>query len=297
MKQKQNILAEKLADLQETMERENIKLSPEMSAYLKKHVEPVQGKLLRGEPVYPKDMEFIEEVKTWLENEKFIQKDMTKSYDEMADTLDNYGYADKRPDKETVLKAIRDLGPEMIERIRKFNRPTIIMTPKGDLASKIQKLDANKKYTDANGQQDETDFQEPPSDALWGPNTTNFSVSIVDGVPEMPKLPADKVDLTNNKKHKYLCEEYKKLGIKMISAREYAMLAQKSLRAYEKGGQNKDEIIDKNNYTYLNADHLTNLKKVPYARWFSVIRGFDFRWDGPAFRDDLAHGRPSVLVL
>ena len=185
------------------------------------------------------------------------------------------------------------LGPEMLKNISKFNRPTILMTPKGDLASKIQKLDANKKYTNQN----ETYFKESPSDELWGPNTTKFSVSIVDGAPEMPRLPADKVGLDNEHKHKYLTEEYKKLGMKMISAQQYAMLAQKSLRSYEKGTQEEDEIIDKKTLTYLNAEHLTDLQKVPYANWFSGVRKFFFRWYGPDIQVDRFRGRPSVQVL
>ncbi len=67
-------LADQLADLQETMQREKVELTPEVEAYLKENVEKIQGKLMNGEPVYPRDMKFIEEIKVWIENEIMIRK-------------------------------------------------------------------------------------------------------------------------------------------------------------------------------------------------------------------------------
>ncbi len=63
----QTQLSDQLADLQETMQREKVELTPEVEAYLKESVEKVQGKLINGEPVYPKDMEFIEWFKIWID--------------------------------------------------------------------------------------------------------------------------------------------------------------------------------------------------------------------------------------
>jgi len=222
---------------------------------------------------------------------------LQKSYDEMVDTLVNFGYIDKVPHKKipskrNVMRAILNLGPEMLKNIGKFNRPTIIMTPQVDLTAMKEKLDQNKKFPN----QGNTYFEEPPNDPLWGATPTKFSVSIVAGAPEMPQLPADKVDLKNEEKHKYLTEEYNKLGMRMITAHEYAMLAQKSLRSYEQS-QKADEIIDQNTATYLNAEHLTDLQKVPYAYWDSGYREFYFDWFSPDPQIDSCRGRPSVQVL
>jgi len=290
-------LKDQLADLTETMQRENINFSPEMQKYFDGTLAVLTDKMAKGEmPTRNELDEFIGKIKEWIENEKFIQIDMSKSYDEMADTLDNYGYIDKRPDKVSVLKAIRDLGPEMLERIRKFKRPTILITPAGDLASKIQKLDANKKYKNKSGKQENTYFNKSVNDYLWGSAPTKLTVTIVDGAPEMQQLPADKVKLNNEQKHTYLAKEYNKLGMRMITAQEYAMLAQKSLRSYEQT-KNPDEIIDQQTITILNADHLTDLNQVLCVYWLSSFRLFRFDWGRPDAQDGTFRGRPSVQVL
>jgi len=64
--QSQQEITAQLADLTEQMQREQVKLTPEISAYLKEKVEAVQNKLLNGKPIYPKDMEFVGKIKLWL---------------------------------------------------------------------------------------------------------------------------------------------------------------------------------------------------------------------------------------
>jgi len=171
--QEQNpTIHDRLADLTGTMQREKIEFSPEMKKYFDERLAQFTEQMTKGKMPIKKELdEFIEKLKNWMKmSKKFREKypsieamdarslelitkmKLEENYDEMTDTLQNYGYTDKIPDWQTVMKAIMNLGPEMLKRIKKFNRPTILMTPKGDLASKIQKLDSNKKYKDENGE-------------------------------------------------------------------------------------------------------------------------------------------------
>jgi hypothetical protein len=313
-----------LQEMQTEMAKEKIELSPEMKKYLAENLEKIHAKLKKGEPIYQKDLEFIEDIKFWLSmpkgfrqkfpsmeavkgagiNKEIIEtmKKLDKDYDAMIDTLDNFGYMDKVPDKETVMQAICDLGIEMIEKIGKFGKPTLLITPAVDLEFMRKKIDGNKKCANAAGAQGETFFQEPPANPLWGPKPANLKVTIVDGMPKMPQLPPNVVQMDWGHRHKYLTDEYKKQKMKMISSYEYAMLVQRSLRSFEKvkNDPNKnaeDEIIDKNIYTVFNGDHLTDLQKVPYGNFNSVFLEFNFRWDYPNDRDAFLRSRPSVQVF
>ena len=244
---------------------------------------------LPGGPMSPEQAELVEHLST-------------NGYNEMVDTLQNYGYSDQIPGKARVMTAINNLGPEMLARICKFGRPTLLMTPVGDLASKTGRIDGNKKYANAGGPQGQTYFGEAAGSPLWGPPPTKFKITIVDGMPEMPQLSEEVVKMDWKHRHKHLTQEYAEKGMKMITSYEYAMLASKSLRSYEKakshGSPNpEDEIIDKNTYTVFNSEHLTELKKVPCGVWASGLRGFAFAGDGPDFQRDRLRSRPSVQVL
>jgi len=307
-------LKDQLAEITETMQREKIEFTPEMKVYFDETLARFTEGMTRGEMPVKKDLdEFVNKLKQWIKMSKeyrerypsieamdsrsvelITEMKLEKSYDEMVDTLQNYGYTDKIPEKESIMGAIINLGPSMLEKIKNFNRPTILITPKGDLASKIQKLDSNKKYLN----QGDTYFANPSTDTLWGPTSLKHIVTIVDGSPEMPKLLTDNDNhyLKIEEKHQYLTDEYKNQGMKMISAQEYAMLAQKSLRSYELS-KNSDEIIDQNQAINLNAEHLTDLQKVPYVKWFSDDRRFHFDWDPPAAQIVHFRGRPSVQVI
>jgi len=236
------------------------------------------------------------------EQREKLMINLEKSYDEMKDTLDNYGWTDKIPDKKTVMAAIAKLKPDVLKNIGKFGKPTLLMTPAGDLAYKKAKIDGKKKYSNAQGQQSDTYFDPLPADALWGPPPAKFKVTIVDGAAEMPQLPDDIVQTDWEHRHRWLTEEYKKKGMKMITGHEYAMLAQKSLHSYElaktvPGKNPEDEIIDKNTVTTFNGEHLTDLQKVPYGYWLSVFREFHFDWFNPGTTYGYLRSRPSVQVL
>jgi hypothetical protein len=231
-------------------------------------------------------------------------KQMDQSYDEMIDTLKDYKYPmDKVPDKKTVQKAIIKLGPEMLKKIKKFGKPTLLITPAVDLEFMKNKIDENKKYANANGElQNDTYFDPAPNNALWGLKPGKLKVTIVDGISEMPQLPANVVQMDWEHRHKYLTDEYKKQKMEMISSYEYAMLAQRSLKSFEKAKNDpnrtpEDEIIDKNTFTVFNGGHLTDLQKVPSGNFDSVGRLFRFSWSFPRIQPAYLRSRPSVQVL
>ena len=293
-------LKDQLADLTETMQRENIKLSPEMQKYFDETLAGIKDKMAKGKMPTRKELhEFIDKIKLWIEAEGLIKQFLDKSYDEMVDTLDNYGFTDKIPEKEIVMKAMRDLDPVMIENIKKIKRPTILMTPPGDIGSKTQKFNANKKYVSGtNQQQKNLFFQESIPSSLWRNTTVKFLVSIVDGEPEMPQLPTNISNSTAEEKYNYFLEKFNKQKMQMISTQEYLMLAMKSLREYEKGNYDNNLIIDSDVKIFLNSDHLTDFQQMPIAGWSSGDRRFNFLRKHPMVRSgDDTRARPSLKIL
>jgi hypothetical protein len=314
-----------LQEMQAEMAKEKIELSPEMKKYLAENLGAVQDKLANREPIFQKDLEFVGDIRLWLSmpkvlrekypsiealklagiNKEIVQtmKKLDISYDEMIDTLDDNGYTDKVPNKETVMDAVFNLGIEMIKKIGKFGKPTLLVTPAVNLKFMKNKIDVNKKYANANGKlQNDTFFDPAPNDALWGPKQRKLKVTIVDGMPAMPQLPVNVVQMDWEHKHKYLTDEYKKQGMKMITSYEYAMLAQRSLRSFQKAKNDpnknpEDEIIDKNTITTFNGEHLMDLKEVPYGHFNPDTCRFSFFWYDSDLQDNDLRSRPSVQVM
>jgi len=286
-------LKDQLAEITETMQRERVEFSPEIQKYFDEEMARFTELMANGQMPIKKDLdEFIGKIKLYVENEKFIQRDMSKSYDEMVYTLNSYGYKDKRPDKETVLNAIRELGPEMIQNIRGFIWPKIIMTPKVTLASMKAKIDNNKKFPD----QKDVFFQETPLSELWGNQPDAFTVSVVEGAITLPQLPSDIRNLTLGEKYQYLYEDYKKRGMKMISTREYMMLLQQFLPTY-RFSKNKINVLDFYDATILNCDHLKEIEMIPYGFWHPEDEKYKLLRDPPQTQEESFNSRPSVKVM
>ena len=57
---------DQLIEIQETVKREKVKLTPEVEAYIRQHIYAIQDKLAEGKPIFKKDMEFIELSKMWI---------------------------------------------------------------------------------------------------------------------------------------------------------------------------------------------------------------------------------------
>ena len=303
-------LTAQLTEITETMQRERIEFTPEIQSFFEEELAKLNDKLAKGEPVYRKDLDFIEKLKQWIKMPKELREKyssieamqagsielatemlLAKSYDEMADTLRDFEYTDKIPAKQKVMEAIYNLGPEMLKKISEFKLPTIIMTPPVKLNKMKKYLDKNKKYPD----QKDTHFGLPPDDPLWGATPTRFSVSIVDGAPKINQLPGSNYI---GEYYDFLAEEYKKNGFRMITASEYMMLAQKSLRSYEHK-HNPDEIIDKTLFTTLelSKNKISELEQIPVASWSNSLHRFEFTWAQPDNEINTLSGRPSIQIM
>jgi hypothetical protein len=73
---------EQLADLNQTLEKEKVQLTPEVEEYVRNHVRTVQDKLQAGQDVYERDLEFIPKVKMWVRMPKYL-REKYKSIDEL----------------------------------------------------------------------------------------------------------------------------------------------------------------------------------------------------------------------
>jgi len=83
---------EQLADLNETLKKEKVKLTPEVERYVTDHVRAVQDKLQAGEEVYEEDLAFVEEVKVWasMSEERRVQ------YPDIRELLKTKEYAEAK---------------------------------------------------------------------------------------------------------------------------------------------------------------------------------------------------------
>jgi len=250
--------------------------------------------------IWKKMPEDIRNKFTFIEGEQaksyklLLKSKLNESYEEMTDTLEKNGY-DKTtfPKKEVVLKGILALGPEILESISEFKKPTLLITPAENFKTRVEKLDA--KY---GNKDDKTKYDEPVDDKLWGPKSTaNFTVSIVDGAPDMAVLTDPDPNSINEVKYKSLEKKYKKSKMKHISTAEYAMLALKSLRDFATT-TDPDTLIDTKQMTLLNRDHLSekDSEKIPYAH-YTAEKIFAFKKDYSNGKDKKLCGRPSVEVM
>jgi hypothetical protein len=74
---------EQLADLNQTLEKEKVQLTPEVEEYVREHIRAVQDKLQAGEDVYESDLEFIPKVKMWVS----MSKELREKYPNIREML------------------------------------------------------------------------------------------------------------------------------------------------------------------------------------------------------------------
>jgi len=66
----QHEITAQLADLNETMQREKVELTPEVKRYFNENLARLTDKLAKNEHVYINDLEFIENIKKWIKMSK-----------------------------------------------------------------------------------------------------------------------------------------------------------------------------------------------------------------------------------
>ena len=80
---KPEVAQEQLDELNRTLEKEKVDVTPEVEEYTRSHVRAVQDKLQAGQDVYESDLEFIPKVKMWVLMPK-EWRDKYKSVEEMV---------------------------------------------------------------------------------------------------------------------------------------------------------------------------------------------------------------------
>jgi len=79
------VAQEQLDDLNRTLEKEKVDVTPEVEEYTRSHVRAVQDKLQAGEDVYESDLAFIEKVKLWV----MIPKEWREKYPNIEEMSKN----------------------------------------------------------------------------------------------------------------------------------------------------------------------------------------------------------------
>jgi len=75
---------EQLADLNQTLEKEKVQLTPEVEEYMRNHIRVIQDKLQAGQDVRENDLEFIPKVKLWV----MMPKEWREKYRNVEDVED-----------------------------------------------------------------------------------------------------------------------------------------------------------------------------------------------------------------
>ena len=229
---------------------------------------------------------------------------LQQSYDEMIETMKVFELTTSAvPSKEQVITKIRALSPELIAEIAKFKKPTLLINPAIPRVKKIEAINKHKLYP----KQNDTYCEPGPDDALWGPEITKSTITIVDGALSMPVHPEVDQGLKIVDKAKKYQEIFTGKGMKMISADEYLMLQMMSLHYYKKRtdqglsheGSVKQMVenwadSDHQTVTLLNIDHLKDLSRVPRG-YFHDVR-VNLYWYNPGFVHDNYRSRPSVWI-
>jgi hypothetical protein len=91
---KSQVAQEQLDELNQTLEKEKVQLTPEIEKYVREHVRAVQDKLQAGQDVYENELEFIPIVKMWVKMPK-EWREKYKSVEEMEES-NEYNEAKKR---------------------------------------------------------------------------------------------------------------------------------------------------------------------------------------------------------
>ena len=265
--------------------------------------QPAPQPLPPPSPVPPQDLA----VPTSPKESPDLMRALEASYEEIKETLKTFNITPKTlPTIGQIMPTVWALGPEKLAEIAQFNKPTLLITPGIKRDNKIKAINSHKLYKD----QVDTYCDPSPADALWGPEKTKLTVSIVDGALSMPIHSQVPQDLKVIEKVKKYQEIYTAKGMKMISADEYLTLQMLSLHRYKQlisQGIPHEEALktmvenwadeEHKTVTLFNVDHisdLTSLSRVPYG-YFDLAQ-VSLYWNNPDFVDDDFRSRPSVWI-
>ncbi len=237
----------------------------------------------------------------FLNDEKL--KEMVMGYPESIITAKEIDpKAEIKPVKE-VLARIKNLGPDILREIAKFQRPTLLVTPKNSFLEKKENMDHHKRYVDekGKGQADTWHMEKEDSPYLEVSTSDSTLISIVEGAARLKHRP-DIIPCESQleERKKAFINHYIEKKILLISVHEYAVLMQRSLREYRRHGNDKGKILDyfeneKDTVTCLGDRHLKKTTRIPVA--FFAARKVSFSAYGPDFTIDNFCARPSHPLM
>ncbi len=216
-------------------------------------------------------------------NQPELPELLSQSYDEMAEVLKYFGFGHPFILKTWVMEAVKALPLHMVETVRKFEKPTIIISPACGFGAKIGTIKTSYPHC--------INCSPSHDHELWGQNPTKKIVSIVDGIESMPGLAYIKNNMTIDSKIDRYKEEYRKHHLEMMDINEAAMLVMKSLKT----GEYIDDSSLNGTETYYSM-HGSNF--TPNVHWESVNQNFDF--NTYHFYGAMSHKvrcRPSLKLL
>lgn len=226
-------------------------------------------------------------------------KEMCQGYNESIATAKEMDPTVRIKPIEEVMTAILTLGPAILKEIANFGQPTLLVVPKNPFAEKIDAMNSNRKYKN----QAKTDVDNKTNSPFQPVYTSAKTIiSIVDGAQHMPHITGIALDSRYDERKRKFKEHYSSKGLRLITAYEYAILMQRSLRDYQKNGEDVNKIVDfyqskGDTVTCLDDECLTGSSFVAFAYFRTGDNRVCFNADDPASVSARLRGRPSAQVL
>jgi len=305
---RQSIL-DQISEIQDEAKKNKVKLTPEVQAYIREHLEVVQQKLVNKEEVTEDDLKFMQEARLWVDLPKHLREkyssiqEMNQSnevaevkklklksqYSERLITLQHYGFlaeAGKSKEGDVTVpsyeKAMSTFKPEELEIASRFQKPVLLLVPETSFAAKVKALDAHKQGI----QEGDTYVNDIYTDSDSGSEKiTGWRVFIVDGAQEMETYEGDNLDLRFDKRIKNR-KTARKPDEKGMDRHRYALLMMEAIK--------NGDPVDKRLYILLDDDPALSASYVPRALFGLGVRGVSFGCNNPDLITDNARFRSSV---
>jgi len=302
-------LLDQLSEIQDEAKRNKVQLTPEVTQYIREHLEAVQQKLANREEVTEDDMKFMQDVRLWVDLPKHLREkyssiqEMNQSnevtevkklklksqYSERLMTLQHYGFlteAGKSKEGDVPVpsyeKAMSNFKPEELEIVRHFQKPMLLLIPETSFAAKVKALDARKQGMQKNDTYVDNIFTKTDSGS---DKITGWRAVIVDGAHEMDAYEGDNLGLSFDERIKNR-KEARKSGEKGMDRHKYALLMMEAIR--------NGDPVDKELYTLLDDDPALSVSSVPGASFDPDDREVDFDARYPVLVRGYARFRSSV---
>ena len=205
---------------------------------------------------------------------------------------------------EEVLTAFLSLTPEQIKAVAKFTKPTLIISSKNSFENKITNINKNKKYQDSRGGQSNAEFSVVSDNLYYRKKSfytpTKTIISVVDGQPDLPRLPEVGRKASLQDMLLAFTERFKGLGIRLTNIHEAMFLEQHSLRESERNGNDISKIVDyKETRTIVSLEdkNVETSTNIIYSYFDTISRRLSFQILRPSDSHDKLRLRASLPFL